>query len=136
MRKDKPINVGLWKWSRHPSYFGDLRPSTKAAQYGAVVSPLFTMSLLLFASGLPTAEKPQARKFYLLSHPLPGSEEDYSSVTRRTVESNTEDDSSITPVARLAASSAWENYQAYRSQTSVLFPLPPALYRRLPRFVK
>ncbi|KAL6299945.1 DUF1295-domain-containing protein [Sparassis latifolia] len=153
--KDKPIDVGLWKWSRHPSYFGEmlcwwgiwlicvtpslhgsLSPSTKAAQYGAVVSPLFTMSLLLFASGLPTAEKPQARKFYLLSHPLPGSEEDHSSATRRTVESNIEDDSSTTPVARLAETSAWENYQAYRAQTSILLPLPPALYRHLPRFVK
>ncbi|KAL6298810.1 DUF1295-domain-containing protein [Sparassis latifolia] len=120
--KDKPINVGLWKWSRHPSYFGEiwlicvtpslhgsLSPSTKAAQYGAVVSPLSTMSLLLFASGLPTAEKPQARKFYLLSHPLPGSEEDHSSATRRT---------------------------AYRAQTSILLPLPLILYRHLPRFVK
>ncbi|GBE78865.1 hypothetical protein SCP_0200620 [Sparassis crispa] len=68
------------------------------------------MSLLLFASGLPTAEKPQARKFYLLSHPLPGSEEDHSSATRRTVESNIEDDSSTTPVARLAENSAWEIY--------------------------
>ena len=81
--KDKPVLTGLWKWSRHPPYFGEimcwwgiwilcLSPTTngslsshsKSAQYGAIVSPLFTLILLMFGSGVPTAEKPQAKKVF------------------------------------------------------------------------
>ncbi|KAL1747891.1 hypothetical protein HDZ31DRAFT_80051 [Schizophyllum fasciatum] len=135
--KDQPMNRGLWAWSRHPPYFGEmlcwwgiwilcLSPTTKgslsssarAAQYGAVVSPLFTFFLLMFASGVPTAEKPTARKFYLMSHgPTSG------------------------PATGLVTGSpnslhAWTNYKAHLARTSVLIPLPPALYRPLPGWVK
>ncbi|KAJ7026290.1 DUF1295-domain-containing protein [Mycena alexandri] len=68
--KDKPISVGLWAWSRHPPYFGEmmcwwgiwilclspttdgtLSSSSRAAQYGAIVSPIFTLIILMFGSG-------------------------------------------------------------------------------------
>ncbi|KAJ7583679.1 DUF1295-domain-containing protein [Mycena floridula] len=89
--KDKPIRSGLWCWSRHPPYFGEilcwwgiwilcLSPTTNgglssSAQYGAIVSPIFTVLILMFASGVPTAEKPQAKRYFLMSHgPNPSSD--------------------------------------------------------------
>ncbi|KAA1474998.1 DUF1295-domain-containing protein [Dentipellis sp. KUC8613] len=126
--KNRPITYGLWAWSRHPPYFGEIMcwwgiwiltisPSTnsslhggaQAAQYGAVVSPLFTMLLLMFASGLPTAEKPQARKFYLMSNGADVEDQDKA---------------------------VWPAYKEYLASTSILIPIPPALYRPLPTFVK
>ncbi|KAK0203627.1 DUF1295-domain-containing protein [Desarmillaria ectypa] len=125
--KDKPVMIGLWKWSRHPPYFGEilcwwgifilcLSPTAsgtlpsyaKSVQYAAIVSPLFTMLLLLFASGIPTAEKPQAKRFFLMSH---GPE----------VESPNQ---------------AWNNYKAYLNETSILIPIPPAVYKPLPGWLK
>ncbi|KAK1229620.1 hypothetical protein PQX77_007313 [Marasmius sp. AFHP31] len=124
--KDKPITIGLWKFSRHPSYFGEmlcwwgiwiiaispatdgfLPSSRKSALYGSVASPVFTFVLLMFASGMPTAEKPQARKFFLMSHGP---------------DSNN--------------SSAWSNYKEYLRSTSILIPIPPQVYRPLPAVVK
>ncbi|KAI0000129.1 hypothetical protein BJV74DRAFT_821732 [Russula compacta] len=116
-----PPPDGLWKWSRHPptlesailcwwgiwtltispSTNGTLNSGAKAAQYGAVVSPLFTMLVLLFFSGIPTSDKPQARRVYLSGD-----------------------------------ADAWTAYCAYLDDTSVLIPLPPALYRPLPKVVK
>ena len=37
---------------------------------------------------------------------------------------------------RKPVNAAWANYQAYRGQTSILLPLPPAVYRALPLWVK
>ncbi|KAN0081705.1 Protein of unknown function (DUF1295) domain containing protein [Tylopilus felleus] len=148
--KDAIMNKGLWKWSRHPSYFGEilcwwgmwvlcLSPaispgsgldfSARAALYASIVSPLFTMAILLFASGIPLVEKTQANKFYAL-----GVEEAVNASTRglvgdTTAESNPEVEASTT-------TTAWDRYQAYLASTSVLFPIPPALYRPLPKMVK
>ncbi|KII85769.1 hypothetical protein PLICRDRAFT_165186 [Plicaturopsis crispa FD-325 SS-3] len=126
--KDRPMTKGVWGWSRHPPYFGEmmcwwgiwilcLSPSTngtvsssaKAAQYGSIVSPIFTVLLLMFASGVPTAEKPQAKKFYLLSHG---------------------------PNAGQQYANAWRAYKSYLHRTSILIPLPPALYRHIPTVLK
>ncbi|KAF8757560.1 hypothetical protein RHS01_03418 [Rhizoctonia solani] len=79
----------------------------RSAQLGALVSPLFTMVLLIFGSGIPTAQKPTAQKFYLLSNG--------PNATHR---------------------NAWPNYKRYMKRTSVLIPFPPALYERLPQFIK
>lgn len=126
--KDQVMDKGLWRWSRHPPYCGEIlcwwgiwalsvAPSTngdlpqhvKSAQYGALVSPLFTMLLLIFGSGLPPAEKPTAQKYYLLANG---------------------------PDAKPEHSRAWSNYIRYYESTSILVPLPPALYSRLPSIVK
>jgi hypothetical protein len=58
-------------------------------------------SVLLFFSGIPTAEKPQAQRVYLSGD-----------------------------------ANAWEAYRAYLDDTSILIPIPPALYRPLPKVVK
>ncbi|CAE6418256.1 unnamed protein product [Rhizoctonia solani] len=122
--KDQPTIIGLWKYSRHPPYFGEIlcwwgiwlvalsatsgtSGGPRSAQLGALVSPLFTMVLLIFGSGIPTAQKPTAKKFYLLSNG-----------------------------PNATHGNAWQNYQRYMKRTSVLIPFPPALYERLPQSIK
>ncbi|KAI0822965.1 DUF1295-domain-containing protein [Trametes gibbosa] len=133
--KDRHIDAGLWGWSRHPPYFGEIiihwglwclsiaptvtsrtHGGTRSAQLAGLVSPLFTMCLLLFASGVPTAEVPVAQKFYKMSHPDVEEQPPHSGPAPSTA--------------------AWDNYRQYRAQTSVLVPLPPKLYRALPGWVK
>ena len=63
----------------------------------------------MFASGVPTAEKPTAKRFYLLSHGADAKEEHRD---------------------------AWSNYMAYLSRTSILIPIPSSIYRPLPEWVK
>jgi len=62
--KGKWISGGLWSWSRHPNYFGEMLVwigvyffargvlSPPEAIFG-LASPLFIISLLLFVSGVP-----------------------------------------------------------------------------------
>ncbi|KAJ7173858.1 DUF1295-domain-containing protein [Mycena filopes] len=126
--KDKPINIGLWAWSRHPPYFGEmmcwwgiwilclspttngtLSSSSRSAQYGAIASPIFTVIILMFGSGVPTSAKPQARRFYLKSY-------------GPTTETND-------PVI-------WDQYKTFLRRTSILIPIPPALYKNVPSILK
>ena len=63
----KFIDVGLWRWSRHPNYFGEIMlwagiaaialPALSGLQYATLVSPLFVFSLLTRVSGVPLLEK-------------------------------------------------------------------------------
>ena len=66
--KGKWIDEGIWKFSRHPNYFGEICvwvgmylfvvSSLSTLQVVvAIVSPLFITSLLLFISGVPKLEK-------------------------------------------------------------------------------
>jgi hypothetical protein len=73
----------------------------------AFLTPAY--SLLLFGSGIPTAEKPTAERFYLLSN-APFNKDKYPG--------------------------ALKAYKEYLCSTSILLPLPRALYRPLPTFVK
>lgn len=61
------INSGLWKFSRHPNYFGEITlwigvflaacsEFQSWRQYVSVISPVFTAMLLLFVSGVPLLE--------------------------------------------------------------------------------
>lgn len=69
-RKDKSdiMQTGLWKYSRHPNYFGELLMwwgifiIVIPIPYGLffMVSPLTITLLLLFVSGIPMLEKKQA----------------------------------------------------------------------------
>jgi len=59
--------VGLWRFSRHPNYFGEMcvwwgvwlvNCSTAwGPQWASVLSPLFTSFILLFFSGMPLLEE-------------------------------------------------------------------------------
>jgi len=75
--RGKVCNVGVWAISRHPNYFGEVLiwwgaftvavlPIQDREDYWAlwvVLSPLFTMFLLLFVSGIPMAEGQNLKRF-------------------------------------------------------------------------
>ena len=99
--------VGLWSWSRHPNYFGEISVwsgvfivstsiiSGSGVQWAGILSPLFTAAILLFLSGIPLLEqKSDARH---------GSKPEYLD---------------------------------YKKSVSPLVPLPPALYRVIPNILK
>ena len=61
------VNVGLWRWSRHPNYAGEIllwlgvavvaMPALVGWQWLALVSPLFVYLLLTRISGIPLLER-------------------------------------------------------------------------------
>lgn len=63
---DKFINVGLWSWSRHPNYFGEIVlwigvviiaiPVLSGWQWLTLISPIFVTILLTRVSGIPILE--------------------------------------------------------------------------------
>jgi steroid 5-alpha reductase family enzyme len=67
------IETGLWKYSRHPNYFGEALlwwglflialPSLSGALAVAAVGPLSITLLLLFVSGVPLLEKSADAKY-------------------------------------------------------------------------
>lgn len=70
---DAFMRSGLWSWSRHPNYFGEMMmwigvffaslAVYSDAQWVAVLSPVFITLMLLFVSGIPLLEK-KADKVY------------------------------------------------------------------------
>lgn len=100
--------AGLWRFSRHPNYFGELCfwwgvfilcirsfSGVNSIGYFTIVSPLFISYLLLGLSGMPILESNANKKFG--SDPL---------------------------------------YREYRRSTSILIPMPTAVYGSLPPLVK
>lgn len=69
----KFIDVGLWAWSRHPNYFGEITlwtgmavlaiPALQGWQYLTLISPVFVTVLLTRVSGLPMLEKRADKKW-------------------------------------------------------------------------
>jgi steroid 5-alpha reductase family enzyme len=65
--KGRFIRTGLWSWSRHPNYFGEILlwvgvavvalPALRGWQWVALLSPVFVALLLLRVSGVPMLEK-------------------------------------------------------------------------------
>jgi steroid 5-alpha reductase family enzyme len=85
--KNKWIDQGIWKYSRHPNYFGEILVWVGMYLLAAsslsipltvigIVSPLFVISLLLFVSGIPKLEQSADRRW--------GDNKDYREYKRRT----------------------------------------------------
>lgn len=64
--KGKFISTGLWAWSRHPNYFGEITlwlgiatiaiPTMSGLQWATLISPVFVTLLLTRVSGVPMLE--------------------------------------------------------------------------------
>jgi steroid 5-alpha reductase family enzyme len=67
------IDVGLWRWSRHPNYFGEILlwsgvaivayPALEGWQHLTLISPLFVYLLLTRVSGIPLLESRSQRRW-------------------------------------------------------------------------
>lgn len=68
--KGELMTEGLWKYSRHPNYFGEvvqwwgifIIAATTQYWWLAIVGPLVITTLILFVSGVPLTEKGSARR--------------------------------------------------------------------------
>lgn len=133
--------IGVWKWSRHPNYFGEIllwwgiwlmaigssnnpgvESSSKRLLRATVISPIFITILLLFLSGLPTAEKPVQKSVFIKSYKA---KLDKNVPNGSSAVSQVEDNQDL-----------WKEYQIYLDQTSILFPIPSKLYRLIPNSIK
>ena len=84
--KGKFINVGLWAWSRHPNYFGEIVlwtgmailavPVLQGWQWATLISPVFVTFLLTRVSGIPLLEEKADTRW--------GGEADYEEYKRNT----------------------------------------------------
>ena len=118
--KSAVCNIGLFSWTRHPNYFGEIllqfgiftsaiAPSAYgyvpsgtgayAAQYASIIGPFFLTILLLFVSGLTLQERPGAKKRY-------------------------------------ESGQGWPEYSQWLHRTSILIPFPPQIYAKLPTVIK
>ena len=67
------VDSGLWKYSRHPNYFGEMLfwwglfiaviPSLKGFYWFTLIGPVFITLLLLFVSGIPLLEKSSEERY-------------------------------------------------------------------------
>jgi len=63
--KGKIMDKGMWKWCRHPNYFGEITmwwgifiiALSSPHGYYALISPLLITNLIVFYSGIPLLEK-------------------------------------------------------------------------------
>jgi len=85
-KQGKFIRTGLWSWSRHPNYFGEIvlwigvmivaLPVLVGWQWVALISPVFITILLTRISGVPMLEKRADEKW--------GGQEDYEAYKANT----------------------------------------------------
>jgi steroid 5-alpha reductase family enzyme len=71
--KDKFISSGLWAYSRHPNYFGEILlwlgiavmsfSSLEGFQYFTLISPIFVYILLVYISGIRMLENQANKKW-------------------------------------------------------------------------
>ena len=80
------IDTGLWAWSRHPNYFGEIVlwtgmaiiaiPVLEGWQWATLISPVFVAFLLTKVSGVPMLEESADERW--------GGQEDYEAYKRNT----------------------------------------------------
>ncbi|MBT8095681.1 MAG: DUF1295 domain-containing protein, partial [Woeseia sp.] len=82
----KFIDTGLWAWSRHPNYFGEIVlwigiaivavPVLQGWQWATLISPVFVAFLLIKVSGIPMLEERADKRW--------GGQDDYEAYKRTT----------------------------------------------------
>jgi steroid 5-alpha reductase family enzyme len=82
----KFISTGLWAWSRHPNYFGEIAlwtgiaimaiPLLSGWRWVVLISPVFVTLLLTRVSGIPMLEARAQKRW--------GDDEDFQAYTRNT----------------------------------------------------
>lgn len=82
----KFIDDGLWAWSRHPNYFGEIviwvgmaiiaLPVLQGLQWATLISPVFVVFLLTRVSGIPMLEQAADDRW--------GGQDDYEEYKRNT----------------------------------------------------
>jgi steroid 5-alpha reductase family enzyme len=80
------ITSGLWAWSRHPNYFGEITlwtgiaimalPVLSGWRWATLISPVFVVVLLTRVSGIPTLEARAEKRW--------GDDEEFQTYTRTT----------------------------------------------------
>ncbi|MGB9358746.1 MAG: DUF1295 domain-containing protein [Acidimicrobiia bacterium] len=80
------ITTGLWSWSRHPNYFGEIVlwigmaimavPILSGWRWGVLISPVFVILLLTRVSGIPMLETRAEKRW--------GDDEEFRAYTRDT----------------------------------------------------
>jgi steroid 5-alpha reductase family enzyme len=87
LKTGKWISIGLWKYSRHPNYFGEIlcwigiyifafSSLTNLDKLIALISPAYIAFLLIFVTGLPPLEKFADEKW--------GKDKEYQKYKKRT----------------------------------------------------
>jgi len=86
VNRNEFIRTGLWKWSRHPNYFGEIllwmgialisAPVLSGWQWATMISPVFVALLITRISGVPMLEKRADEKW--------GGRDDYQTYKRTT----------------------------------------------------
>ena len=84
--KGRFISTGLWAWSRHPNYFGEIvlwtgiaiiaMPVLEGWQWATLISPVFVIFLLTKVSGVPMLEKAADERW--------GGQDDYEAYKQNT----------------------------------------------------
>jgi len=84
--KGRFINTGLWAWSRHPNYFGEIVlwtgmaiiavPVLEGWQWATLISPVFVFFLLTKVSGVPMLEQAADKRW--------GGQDDYEAYKQNT----------------------------------------------------
>jgi steroid 5-alpha reductase family enzyme len=84
--KGRFIHTGLWSWSRHPNYFGEIvlwigvaiiaLPVLRGWQWVTLISPVFVALLITRISGVPMLEKRADERW--------GGQEEYEAYKERT----------------------------------------------------
>ena len=80
------VHTGLWAWSRHPNYFGEIvlwfgvaliaASTLRGWQWATMISPIFVIVLLTRVSGIPLLEKRSDERW--------GDQDDYRQYKART----------------------------------------------------
>jgi len=84
--RDRFISTGLWSWSQHPNYFGEIvlwvgmavmaLPILQGGLWVTLISPLFVILLLTRVSGIPLLDQHALKKW--------GEDADYLAYRRKT----------------------------------------------------